>query len=133
MGTLSSSLSAADLHVVVMGEPFVGIIHPCKIYNILALGIPCLYIGPSQSHVMDLDTPHRHEWLFPAEAGDVEMTCQQILRVRSQGAGRRDEQQALAQRFSYHVLANQLVDIMESAADAELIDQPRPISASTPR
>jgi hypothetical protein len=51
---LSSSLAAADLHVVVMGNPFVGIIHPCKIYNILALGAPFLYIGPNESHVTDL-------------------------------------------------------------------------------
>src|SRR3954451_14666343 len=47
---LAGSLSAADLHVVVMGDPFVGIIHPCKIYNVLAIGSPVLYIGPEESH-----------------------------------------------------------------------------------
>ncbi len=51
---LSSSLSAADLHVVVMGDRFVGIVHPCKVYNILHLGIPFLYVGPTESHVVDL-------------------------------------------------------------------------------
>ena len=51
---LAGSLSAADVHLVVMGEPFVGIVHPCKIYNILAIGSPFLYIGPSPSHVTDL-------------------------------------------------------------------------------
>ena len=51
---LSASLSAADMHVVVMGDPFVGIVHPCKVYNILRLGIPFLYIGPAESHVTDL-------------------------------------------------------------------------------
>ena len=51
---LAGSLCAADLHVVVMGDPFVGIIHPCKIYNILAVGAPFLYIGPAQSHISDL-------------------------------------------------------------------------------
>src|SRR5262249_9204014 len=30
---LSASLSAADLHLVVMGDAFVGLVHPCKIYN----------------------------------------------------------------------------------------------------
>lgn len=48
------SLSAANLHVVVMGEPYVGIVHPCKIYSILRLGIPFLYIGPEKSHVGDI-------------------------------------------------------------------------------
>ncbi|PYI89084.1 MAG: glycosyltransferase WbuB, partial [Verrucomicrobia bacterium] len=43
---LAASLSAADLHVVVMGDRFVGIVHPCKIYNILTVGVPVLYIGP---------------------------------------------------------------------------------------
>jgi hypothetical protein len=51
---LAASLSAADLHVVVMGDPFVGIIHPCKIYNILLTGIPFLYIGPEESHITEI-------------------------------------------------------------------------------
>jgi glycosyltransferase involved in cell wall biosynthesis len=51
---LSASLSSADLHVVVMGDPFVGIVHTCKVYNIRTLGIPYLYIGPSVSHIADL-------------------------------------------------------------------------------
>lgn len=58
---LAGSLSAADLHVVVMGDPFVGTIHPCKIYNALAVGAPILYVGPKSSHVTDLltkDTGH---------------------------------------------------------------------------
>ncbi len=46
---LSASLSAADLHLVVMGQDFVGIVHPCKIYNILAVGAPLVYVGPSPS------------------------------------------------------------------------------------
>jgi glycosyltransferase involved in cell wall biosynthesis len=53
--TLSASLSAADLHVVAMGDPFVGIVHPCKVYNIRALGIRYVYIGPSPSHVTELN------------------------------------------------------------------------------
>ena len=51
---LAASLSAADLHLVVMGEPFVGIVHPCKVYNVRRLGIPFLYVGPEPSHVSDL-------------------------------------------------------------------------------
>jgi colanic acid biosynthesis glycosyl transferase WcaI len=51
---LSAVLSAADLHVIIMGETFPGIVHPCKIYNILATGSPFLYIGPKESHVGDI-------------------------------------------------------------------------------
>lgn len=51
---LKYSLSAADLHIVVMGEPFVGVVHPCKIYGILSIGKPFIYIGPEKSHIGDL-------------------------------------------------------------------------------
>lgn len=54
LSELSASLSAADLHVVVMGNAFVGTIHPCKIYNILGVACPFLYIGPDQSHIQDV-------------------------------------------------------------------------------
>ena len=47
-------LSAADLHTVVMGDAFVGIVHPCKLYNILRIGSPFLYIGPKKSHVSEI-------------------------------------------------------------------------------
>ena len=52
--SLSASLSAADLHVVVMGDPFVGIIHPCKVYNIRRLGTAFIYIGLAESHISEL-------------------------------------------------------------------------------
>ena len=51
---LSASLSAADAQVVVMGDALVGIVHPCKIYNLLAVERPFIYIGPERSHVADL-------------------------------------------------------------------------------
>jgi colanic acid biosynthesis glycosyl transferase WcaI len=51
---LAAVLSAADLHVVVMGNEFPGIVHPSKIYNILAIGTPFLYIGPKESHLRDI-------------------------------------------------------------------------------
>ena len=51
---LPAVLSAADLHVVILGKAFPGIIHPSKIYNILAVGSPFLYIGPADSHVAEI-------------------------------------------------------------------------------
>ena len=74
---LAASLSSADLHVVVMGDPFVGLVHPCKVYNIRTLGIPYLYIGPAESHVGELDPT------FAAEHGDVAAVVRQVV----QGAG----------------------------------------------
>ncbi len=54
LSQLAASLSAADLHIVIMGAPFVGLVHPCKIYNILRVQAPVLYIGPRPSHITDI-------------------------------------------------------------------------------
>ena len=77
---LSSSLSAADLHAVVMGDEFVGIVHPCKVYNILAVGAPALYIGPEPSHVTDIAS--QHGTFFRARHGDVDAVVAAILEAR---------------------------------------------------
>ena len=54
LGELGNSLSAADVHVVALGENMVGIIHPCKIYGAMAVARPILYVGPWPSHVCDI-------------------------------------------------------------------------------
>ena len=53
---LPALLSSADLHVVVMGNGFSGIVHPSKIYNILKIGTPFLFIGPEKSFVSEIIT-----------------------------------------------------------------------------
>jgi glycosyltransferase involved in cell wall biosynthesis len=77
---LAGSLSAADLHVVVMGDEFVGIVHPCKIYNIMAVGAPALYIGPQPSHVTDIASHN----IFLTRHGDVGSVAESILLAREQ-------------------------------------------------
>jgi colanic acid biosynthesis glycosyl transferase WcaI len=52
---IAASLSAADLHEVVMGDAFVGIVHPSKVYNIQRLGIPFLYVGPARGPIADFN------------------------------------------------------------------------------
>jgi colanic acid biosynthesis glycosyl transferase WcaI len=52
--SLAASLSAADLHVVSMGNHMVGVVHPCKIYGALAVGRPILFFGPEASHAGDI-------------------------------------------------------------------------------
>ena len=79
LSDLSGSLSAADLHVVVMGEEFVGIVHPCKVYNIMAIGAPTLYIGPQPSHVTDIAAQHGK--FFLTRHGDVEAVTNAILKA----------------------------------------------------
>lgn len=54
LAQLAGSLSAADFQVVIMGDEMVGRVHPCKVYNLLNLGTPILYIGPQPSPVTQL-------------------------------------------------------------------------------
>lgn len=48
------SLSAADVHVVLMADQLVGMVHPCKVYGAMAIARPVLYFGPRPSHITEL-------------------------------------------------------------------------------
>jgi glycosyltransferase involved in cell wall biosynthesis len=112
LNKLSASLSAADLHVVVMGEQFAGIVHPCKIYNIMTVGVPTLYIGPAESHVTDLAAEH-HDRIAVARNGDagsvVTLITEAAQRKRAPGSSSTISQE----RFSKHALLPQLINLIE--------------------
>jgi colanic acid biosynthesis glycosyl transferase WcaI len=115
---LSSSLSAADMHAVVLGNEFVGIVHPCKIYNILSLGIPVLYIGPRTSHITDMLPPESMgKWAFAAGHGEPDLVAAHIRYARAQestpGAHRH-----LLPEFSQARLVSQLYAVLEPATDS---------------
>lgn len=80
LSELSASLSAADLHLVVMGDEFVGIVHPCKVYNIMSVGAPVLYIGPAPSHVTDIAASQQDRF-FLTRHGDVEGVMAAIVQA----------------------------------------------------
>jgi len=64
------SLSAADVHVVSIGDAVVGIVHPCKVYGAMAVSRPLLLLGPDPCHVSDLIDQHRIGWRV--RHGDVD-------------------------------------------------------------
>jgi glycosyltransferase involved in cell wall biosynthesis len=76
---LPDSLSAADVHLVAMGNDMVGIVHPCKIYGAMAVGRPVLALGPRRSHIADLVLDHRIGW--HVEHGDVEGVARALHEV----------------------------------------------------
>jgi glycosyltransferase involved in cell wall biosynthesis len=111
---LSSSLSAADLHVVVMGDKFVGIVHPCKIYNIQAIGIPTLYIGPQESHVSDIASDADEAQFFMAQHGDSDLLVKRIIEAAEQNARTSDlTSKPKPERFSKHSLLPEMIDLIE--------------------
>ncbi len=114
---LSAALSAADLHVVVMGSPFVGLIHPCKIYNILRIGTAVLYIGPRPSHVTEIsDRADGEMKFFLAEHGDSNGLATQIRKARTAVVpGAQPASAPFSSQFSREILLPQLIAELESA------------------
>jgi len=69
LSRLNESLSAADVHLVSMGQAMVGIVHPSKIYSAMAVGRPIFALGPRRSHIAEL--VHRHELGWHIEHNDI--------------------------------------------------------------
>ncbi len=76
---LRFSLSAADVHLVSMGDTMVGVIHPCKIYGAMAVSRPVLLLGPSPSHASDLVVGEEIGWHIAH--GDVEGAYETLRRI----------------------------------------------------
>ena len=85
LNELSASLSAADAHVVVMGDAMLGLVHPCKIYNILAVGAPVLYIGPAPSHVTEILALEQSHPAASVRQGEAGRLAQEIRAMAQTG------------------------------------------------
>jgi colanic acid biosynthesis glycosyl transferase WcaI len=119
---LAGSLSAADLQVVLLGDAFVGIVHPCKIYNMLAVGAPFLYIGPEESHITDMRQ-------YPAIArmgrfvrhGDVDRAVALIEKIAAEVATpfyARPGRPADLDRFSHGSVMPSMIALVEAMEPA---------------
>jgi glycosyltransferase involved in cell wall biosynthesis len=119
LAQLSASLSAADAHVVVMGDAMLGLVHPCKIYNILAVGAPVIYIGPRPSHVTEIlaqlgDEPPS----IRVAHGEVDLLANQIRNLRQKTAGGpRPLPAEVTAPFSKGVLLPRLIAALEGLRD----------------
>ena len=113
---LAGSLSAADLQVVVMGNKYVGIIHPCKIYNVLAANRSFLYIGPPDSHVQDI-VSQVGRGAYVARHGDVEGVVVNILRAMRCHTTLSPTTSELGKRFSKDLLIPQMICAIEQCRD----------------
>lgn len=116
LSELSASLSAADLHTVVMGNPFVGLIHPCKIYNILSVRAPLLCIGPKPSHLTEIIQALASAVCVTVDHDDTVGCVDAINQIRQ--VGRRGEESCyapVAAAFAQSRLMPCLVDVLERA------------------
>jgi hypothetical protein len=120
---LAGSLSAADLQVVLLGNSFVGIVHPSKIYNMLAVGAPFLYIGPVESHITDLQKePGIADMGRFVRHGDVDQVVEIITQLASDyasGTSSRPGRPAVLDRFSQKTLVPSLIELIEATGKTQ--------------
>ena len=111
---LAAALSSADLHVAVMGDCFAGIVHPCKIYNILSIGSPFLYIGPEESHIGDIIKSLNNGAAYSARHGDIESVTGMILEAQKKTEpGERRALRELSDWYSGVNLLPKMVEVLE--------------------
>jgi colanic acid biosynthesis glycosyl transferase WcaI len=115
LAQLSASLSAADAHVVVMGDAMLGLVHPCKIYNMLAVGAPVIYIGPQPSHVTEIldQLGGEYPWCS-VRHGEAEILAERLGQLR-QRPGTRHCPEIITAKFSKNVLLPQMMTGLEKA------------------
>lgn len=122
LNRLSETLSSADLHVAVMGNPFIGIVHPCKIYNILSIGSPFLYIGPEKSHIEDIiHLMAKSDGVYSARHGDVKSVVNGILQAQKKSeSARHFAFQEFGELFSKANLLPRLIEAIECPPETDL-------------
>ena len=120
------SLSAADLHIVSLGDTMSGIVHPCKIYGALSIGRPVLVLGPKQSYLNDIIDGN--DIGRSIEHGDVDAAVAALQAAADQtqeervAIGQR-AQQVATEKFSREQLVHQF---LETVLKAENILQGSP-------
>ncbi len=110
------SLSAADVHLVTMGDAMVGVIHPSKVYGALAVSRPVIYLGPEPSHISDIVGHHGVGWRIGH--GDVDgaerlfRSLPSIPPAELVEMGRR-ARLVVSSRYGKEALCGRLADVLE--------------------
>ena len=116
LSQIKYSLSAADVHLVVVGDTEVGVRHPCKIYGALALQRPILLLGPDPCHASDLVRQNRLGWHIQHDDVDGAVrTIRQILQTNRsvlQEMGHRG-QRLVRKQISQNILCPEFCDFVE--------------------
>lgn len=115
------SLSAADVHLVSMGEKMAGIVHPCKVYGAMAVARPVLFCGDPACHIGEII--ERFDFGRTVRHGDVDAAAQAIqagldLDPETHRAIGQHARRAMLDHFDKTTLCNQLCDLIEPRPEA---------------
>jgi len=113
---LRYSLSAADVHLVTVGNDVVGVVHPCKIYGAMAVSRPILLVAPDPCHASDIVRDNKAGWHI--SHGDIDGA---VRTIRSIARMPREELAAMGNHakdyidrdMSKDALCHRFCDLME--------------------
>ena len=113
---LQNSLSAADVHVVTVGDAVPGIVHPSKVYGAMAVGRPILLVGPPQNHVADILAEHDIGW--HVRHGDVDAAERVLLEIAAMPVEQLEEKgrrayDAIVAQGGRSAAVGRVADVME--------------------
>ena len=118
---LKYSLSAADVHIVSLGNEMRGIVHPSKLYGAMAVARPVLYLGPQGSHIDRVVRGNGLGWRIAhddvAEAEHVLRSIAALPQAQLAALGER-ARNVLTENFSKARLCGVFCDVVESVADS---------------
>jgi hypothetical protein len=97
-------------------------VHPCKLYNILKVGAPLLYIGPPESHVSEVLTqsPDLIEF-YDARHGDVALVTEHIVTAAGCQRANRRSTSVLAEEFSSGILLPAMIAALETTGQPKFV------------
>lgn len=114
---LAYSLSAADVHVVSIGNMTVGLSHPCKIYGAMTVGRPLLLFGSESSPAAEIINTYKIGWCVPH--GDIENAVETLKEIQGASSKRLAEmgkaaKEVARRHYSRNTLRGRLCDEMEA-------------------
>ncbi|MFN2514264.1 MAG: hypothetical protein ABR568_22980, partial [Pyrinomonadaceae bacterium] len=94
----------------------------CKIYNILEIGAPVLYVGPTTSHIVDvLSGLEDQKLICSCRHGEVETVADYIVSGAEKVRGRRSPSAVkVAASFSKDALLPRLVGLIDCVPEGQL-------------
>ena len=130
------SLSAADLHLVSMGDKMTGIVHPCKIYGAMAVARPVLFCGKHACHIGEI--VDRFDFGRTVNHGDIDAAAKAIQHCLDQSpeemkiVGQR-ARNAMLEHFDKTKLCLQLCDLLApetlAAPEGDAAASPEPVKS----
>ena len=116
LDNLYQSLSAADIHLVSMGDNMIGCVHPCKIYSAMAVGKPVLLLGNLDNHITEILEEYDIGW--SVKHGDVESMINILMYLRDVDEGilikkGQNGKEVIEKKFSQKILLDKFCHFVE--------------------